>query len=67
MPIKESEFDRKNREWHEHSRAEDARRLAAKEVTQKQLQEENSLVPNDVKITLTRESMKKFVLEYYNY
>jgi hypothetical protein len=66
MPIKESEFDRKNREWHEHSRAEDARRLAAKEVTPEQLQEENAFLPKQVKIDASSH-MAEYAKRYYSY
>jgi len=67
MSVKETVYERKSREWHERSRAEDARRLAAGEVTPDQLQEENSFIPRGTRITLPRENLRRFMLKFYNY
>ncbi|MDR1191586.1 MAG: hypothetical protein LBK60_07990 [Verrucomicrobiales bacterium] len=53
MSAKETKFERANRLWHERARAEDARRLAAREVTPEQLQRENSFLPANVRIDAT--------------
>ncbi|MDR1304770.1 MAG: hypothetical protein LBK76_06055 [Verrucomicrobiales bacterium] len=66
MPAKETKFARANRLWHERARAEDARRLAAREVTPEQLQRENSFLPANVKID-AKSHMVEYIKRYYSY
>ena len=60
MKVKTVSFEKLQRDKRE-ARAEDARRLAAGEVTPEQLQEENSLVPMGAKITILnlRETLER--------
>lgn len=51
MRVKEVSFEKLQRDKHK-VRAEDARRLARGLVTPQQLQEENSLIPANARITI---------------